>query len=268
MHRFIYAFLLSAAFLNTIDARQNIIPPQNPPLNVYNLLLTVGTDEPLTQSAVHVGTQGFVDYLGWNQDQIDAFQAAAVSWFEERFGVDFTGAINVGNNIIVGSNFNVAPIYFDGNYRVLSSNNNAINDNPNQPSTVRLAEFVLSWNPSTSVTYDGTYGPNIAGDDSDTLAFGCYVVTSRNGYGPQTKYNFFMRSYYPNHSIPGTSNPTRSNENFQMYSPVWGSGYGFLNVAVPTTPVNGSYPTYTRASWSFPGSFTQTDFNGWTVSPI
>jgi hypothetical protein len=237
-----------------------------PKLNTYDLLLTVGTDEPLTTSAVHVGTQGFVEYLGLTQAQIDSFQASAVAWYEERFGIDFTGAINVGNNVIVGSNFVVAPIYFDANYRVLSSNNIRINSFPDQhPAKVRLAEFVLSFNSGAEVVYNGTYGTNIPGEDTDTLAYGCYVVTAYE-YLFNDKYRFFMRSYYPNHTIKGT---TRSNENFQMHSPEFGPGYGFLNVAVPTAPdASGKFQTYTRASWSFLGSFTQPDFNGFTIAPL
>lgn len=273
--RLLFFALLTFAF-TSVSAIENYEMRGQPPTpdlgyNQYNLLLTVGMDEVLDQSAVEYGPTGFTTYLGWNQATIDTFRASAIQWFNDRFGIDFSGGFydpTSGTVSITGAI--LVPLAFSGKYRVLSSNSPLIRDaNPNNPAIVRLAEYVCVF--TSAPTYGGTYvaqGSSSAGAVTDTLAFGCYRVTNKNGPVSGTYYDFFMRSYYPNKTDPASVYPARSSERFQMYSEVFGPGFGILNVAVPTTPnLAGKYPTFTRASWGFP-TFVVDDWNLFDSSPI
>lgn len=263
----ILAFMLSS---HTIEARQNY-PANSNNYNVNDLILTVGMDEVLNQSAVEYGPSGFGTYLGWNQATIDTFRASAIEWFDTRFGIDFSsgyydpasGTVSITGAILV-------PLSFSGNYRVLLSSSPLIRDfNPQNPAQVRLAEYVCVF--TAPPTYGGTYvaeGSSSSGQITDTLAFGCYRVSNKLGPITTSHYDFFMRSYYPNKTDPASVYPARSSERFQMYSEIFGPGFGILNVAVPTSPnVDGKYPTYTRATWSFP-TFVIEDWNLFNSSPI
>lgn len=240
-------------------------------VNIYDLLLTVGMDEVLDQSAVEFGAAGFNTYLGWDQGTVDTFRASAIEWFKTRFGIDFTnGYYDIPSGTVSIPGATLVPLSFSGKYRVLSSNNPLIRDfNPNNPAQVRLAEYVAVF--STPPTYSGSYvaeGSHPNGEITDTLAFGCYRVSNKFGPIVTTHYDFFMRSYYPNKTDPASVYPARSTERFQMYSELFGPGFGTLTVAVPTSPnAQGKFPTFTRASWSFP-VYVVEDWNQFNSSPI
>lgn len=248
----------------------NILPQSQ--YNNYKLLLTVGLDDALDQNPVVFGSQGFTDIFGWNQSQIDAFRNAAIQWNLERFGLDFTQGYYDAASGTVSTEFGtLAPLSFISEYRVLSSNNfNILPTTPITPSKIQLAEYVVFFN-GTPVNWGGTYAgaAPFAVSPTDTTSFTAYKI-SLNNSGTRNEL-IFMRTYYPTEAAPFASTPLpfRLQQRSQLYSPKYGAGFMVMSSAIPLEAnADGKFPSYVRASWSFPGSFEIPDWNGYTTAPI
>lgn len=242
-------------------------------LNKYDLLLTVGSDEVLDEAPVAFGTQGFTSHFGWDDTKITAYRNAAIDYILTRFGIDLTnGYYDEASGTVSIASGSLVPLNYVTNYRVLSSNNfHILPYSVLTPSKVYASEYVFIPN-GAPYDYEGTYtngsGP-VAGSPYDTISYGIYkIVLNRS----ESKYEiFFSRNYYPSQAVPlsFTPAPVRSFSRSQLFSPTYGPGFAFMNVANPLGPdENGKYPTQTRASWSFPGSFTIPDWNGFTSAPV
>ena len=90
--------------------------------------MVVGMDEAVPAYPIVEGTaakQAFETVIGLTPAQSTAYQAAAISWFLTRFGIDFTNGIDVGNSILATPDFSafMTPIHTLGTYRILESNN-------------------------------------------------------------------------------------------------------------------------------------------------
>lgn len=204
-------------------------PPFVSPLNNYRLLLIIGQDEFLPSSALNVTLDGFTA-LGWNAGTIETFRQSAISWFNTRFGVDFSaGLYDPTTGITTISYATMIPVSFGGNYRVLASNYEKIPATPvYAPPHVTADEFVVIFNSAAAGKfYTGTFanaGP-VAIDPTDTLDFGIYriYVTKKHNKVKRT-YDFYSRVFYPNKSQPINAYPGRVNETFQLFSPDFGPG--------------------------------------------
>jgi hypothetical protein len=241
---------------------------------VYDLLLTIGQDDFLPSSPTAVSTSGFTDFLGWDDATIATFRQSAINWFIERFGIDFSAGIYDPTSGITSISYAILiPIAFSGNYRVYESNNKLIpTGRGDTPSYVRSAEWVVIFTNVTTQTYGGTYGAETTSvqhiDPTDTVDFAAYRINVPHVKNKPHYYDFYSRSYFPNKVAPTNLYPARISETFQLYSPDFGSGAGFLNVANPSTAnAQGLWPTFVRGTFSFP-IFTLTDLDGYTVSPI
>lgn len=240
-------------------------------LNNYNLLLTLGMDEELDQSAIQFGTGGFTE-LGWDQAKIDQFRAAAIDWFKERFGIDFTNGYYDAPSGTVSTDIAImVPVSYGGTMRVLSSNSLKILPYSFLTPTVdRAAIYVVVFTGAPFI-YGGTYanGQVIEGDPTEGLNYSVHrIYLNKSESRHET---FFLRNYYPtpNEPTPATPYPPRVAEKMQIFSPTFGPGFCNSNSAVPSVPnEEGKYPTHIRASWSFPGSFTIPDWNGFTEAPV
>ena len=73
--------------------------------------------------------------------RIEAFQNAAIAWFNDRFGINFVG-FPEENGIIFNGYAELIPLAFSGKYRVLSSNGPLFPFpiDPLNPPVVQLAE--------------------------------------------------------------------------------------------------------------------------------
>lgn len=241
-------------------------------VNKYDLMLTVGMDELLDESAVTYGPQGFANVFGMDQIQVDAYRNAAIQWFLERFGIDFTnGYYDPGSGTVSTSIATLAPLTCAGKYRVLASNNFSILPySVLTPTKVETVEFVAFFN-GVPFNYGGTYanGGLVEGRFTDTLSYAMYKV-SRNKSGSNHEV-FFMRSYYPgvNESPITTPAPVRSVGRVQLYSTKFGPGFCTLSNGLPLTPdANGKWPSYIHGSWTFPASFEIPDMNSFNTAPI
>lgn len=240
--------------------------------NKYDLLLTVGIDQVLENSPFKLTEEGFNTYFGWDQTQIDAFRQSAVEWFSERFGIDFSqGYYDQQTGTISTNVATLFPVTFTAEYPVLSSNSlTIIPFTPLTPSRVLIVKYIVSFNDSLFV-YGGTYanGEIIEGKSTDLLAFGCYKIL-KNHSGSKSDL-VFLRSYYPTQAEPidSTPLPPRRVERLQLFSEKYGSGFAFTSLATSVSPdEEGKYPTFSRESWSFPGSFEIPDWNEFKSAPI
>ena len=80
------------------------------------MLLTVGQDEALDTAALTLfTTSGFTDVLGWDNTKIDQFRQAAIDWYLERFGIDFSqGTYDPSNGSVVTDFGIMIPIRYQG----------------------------------------------------------------------------------------------------------------------------------------------------------
>lgn len=237
--------------------------------NHYNLLLTTGMDEVLDESAITFGTGGFTE-LGWDQAKIDQYRNAAIAWFIERFGIDFSQGYYDAASGTVSTDIGIlVPISYSGKLRVIASNNYKIPPYTFlTPSVIRAAIYVVVFT-GAPFNYGGTYanGTSIPGDPTENLNYSCHRIYLNRS---ETKHEtFFLRNFYPNPNEKGGPIPDRVTEKMQIFSPTFGPGFCNASSAVPSVPnIDGKYPTHIRASWSFPGSFTIPDWNGFTEAPV
>jgi hypothetical protein len=250
------------------------------PINQYNVLLTLGMDEFLPTSPVTPGVDGFKNILDWDDATIERFRQSVISYYNTRFGIDFsTGIYDPATGITTLPYAFLLPLTFGGDYRLLSSNYNKLSVNPDNPPFVRALEYVclFTFDESTeSHFYGGTYASvfltPIPVRASDSLDYGVYHIVETKKCKQRKTYDIFARSYFPNHveyNSQAVIYPYRISETVQLYSAKFGSGVGFLNVANPSTPNSvGLFPVFIRGTFSFPGSFVLPDLNGFTQSPI
>src|SRR5207244_935376 len=75
-------------------------PVTNGPVyNNYKLLLTVGQDEDLPSPGYIIGDPAlpyFTSIFGLTPSQIENLRLAAIAWFKERFGLDFSDMFPIG----------------------------------------------------------------------------------------------------------------------------------------------------------------------------
>ncbi len=271
-----YASMLASSLFISASALDNLEPNvcndcdhhhhHEDGLNRYKLLVTVGMDELLDESALSFGIQIFDTLPGWDAERIEQFRQAAISWHYERFGVDFrTAPYDPSTGFSDNGYATLVPLQFNGTYRILESNDHRIPVG----TRINITEFVVQFHPDVSMNYGGTYGASattpIAISPSDSLPYGVYTVFTSERHPKE----FFMRGFFPDKTEPVNLYPSRSFERFQMFSENYGPGFGILNVAVPGVPnSSGKWPTYVKAQWSFPGSFVIPDYNGWRSAPI
>jgi len=247
--------------------------PTNAKLNTFDLLLVIGQDEELSNPPIELfTTKGFKDMLGWDDEKITTFRQAAISWFNERFGIDFSNGLYDPNTESITTSFGVMfPYYYQGYLRVLLSNNTKIPPYTRlTPSSVGQAEYLVVF--FDTPTYTGTYangGAAITGNVSDTLAYGCSrIFLNRSN---MKTYSIFDRSYYPIAAVPNRESPTRQVDRYQLYSPEFGSGFSCVNSSAESTPnANGKFNTNALATWCFPGTYVNTlaDYNEFTEAPV
>ena len=223
-----------------------VIPP-TADVTHYKLLLVNGQDDevpflPVTFPGPQA-TDAFKDIFNWNDSQVVQLRNAAIAWFIERFGIDFsTGFLDPTTGIVITDFGLLIPLLYAGYYRVLSSNNCKIPPySKKTPSTVLRAEYTVVF--FTAPVYGGTYascGP-IQGKVTDVLSYAALKIFLN--YSGTKSYIFFGRAYYPTEPVPCVFDPTRQIDRYQLISPDFGPGYGVGNSAVrivPTIQPNGS----------------------------
>lgn len=249
-----------------------VIPP-GAHLNKFDLLMVLGQDEELSNPPIQLfTTSGFKNMLGWGDAKITTFREAAIDWFNERFGIDFSNGFYDPNTESIVTDFGIMlPYYYQGYFRVLLSNNLKILPyTALTPSSVGQAEYVVIF--FTAPLYSGTYangGPAITGNVTDALTYGCSRIFLN--YSGSKHYSVFDRSYYPIEAVPNITDPRRQVDRYQLYSPEFGSGYSFVSSAADSIPnTNGKFGTNALATWCFPGSHLDilTDYNGFNQAPV
>jgi hypothetical protein len=253
---------------------QNVIPPGTP-LNHYNLLLHIGQDDQVPVGrAIDFSTAGFSTILGWDDAQVTTFREAAIQWFIERFGIDFsTGTFDPVSGRITTDFGIMLPYTYQGYNRVLGSNNELIPAyTPITPSSVTLVQYSVAF--FSTPTYTGTYAANvpggaIIGNQSDNISYGCWrIFLNYRGTKTQT---FFSRTYYPSIITEDNANPTRNLDRYQLCSSVFGPGYATTDSAIGLTEVvDGKVGANAHTIWHFPGAFYDklSDYNGFTTPPL
>ena len=223
-----------------------VIPP-TADVTHYKLLLVNGQDDEVPFSPVTYpgpqATDAFKDIFNWNDSQVAQLRNAAIAWFIERFGVDFsTGFLDPATGIVITDFGLMVPLLYAGYYRVLSSNNCKIPPySKKTPSTVLRAEYTVVF--FTAPVYGGTYascGP-IQGKVTDIISYAALKILLN--YSGTKSYLFFGRAYYPTEPVPCVFDPTRQIDRYQLLSPDFGPGYGVGNSSIRIIPVvqaNGS----------------------------
>jgi len=241
-------------------------------LNKYKAQLIIGQDEELPESALTQNDQVFNDVLGWSNKKRNKFRAAAIAYFNSRFGIPNTFSPAAPGTGISANSLGqlLIPLSFKGAYRVQASNYKHIPPfSDKHPTVTELAEYTISFLASGAPTYGGSYvssGGIAAGNSQDVLAFGCYRIFFDKKRKHYT--DVFMRSYYPG-TTQSNAYPGRSMEWLQLFNKHLGAGFGRLFVMVPGTPdVAGAWPTHIYSAWSFPGSKVFTDLNSFDRSPF
>lgn len=206
-------------------------------------MLVVGADELLPENPLNVQASNVQD----------AFRIEAEKWFLHRFGIDFTHISSVENGAKNNEFAKLFPITLEGSNRVLLSSD------PSIPvgSKVNLVSYVVTF--QKAFTYTGTYNQGV-GNVTDSLSFGKYSIQTKD-----TVLNFYTRSWHPNRTTFSPGNiQVRENNLFQLSSPIFGPGFGMLNLGIGFA---NPYPTLVRAVWTFPGSFVDPEYNEWTNCP-
>lgn len=258
----------------TVLVNPNVIPPGTP-LNYYDLLLHLGQDEQVpAERAIQFSPAGFTSVLDWDDTQITDFRQAAVQWFNDRFGIDFSGGIFDPVSGTITTDFGIMiPYTYQGYYRVLASSDIHIPAyTPITPSSVSLVQYAAIF--FGTPTYRGTYAANvpggaIVGNQSDALDYGVFKIFL-NYRGTKSQL-FFARSYYPSIITEDNANPTRNLDRYQLHSPIYGPGYGTADSAFGFGEiVDGKIGTYAHSMWRFPGAYYDklSDYNGFTTAPV
>lgn len=248
----------------------NVIPPGTP-LNHFDLILTLGQDEALSTPAITLfTTSGYTDIFGWDSAKITAFREAAVEWYIERFGIDFSdGEFDPETGTILTDFGIMIPYRYQGDFRVLASTSKLIPPyTPDTPSSVGFCNYSAFF--FSPPVYHGTYGGvgGVQGNATDAISFGAYrIFTNCKG----TKFfTIFGRSHYPESAVPNVSG-NRNMNRFQLFSPDFGPGFADINSAILTVPNGeGLFPTDVINTMVFPGTFQVefSDWNGYTASPV
>ncbi len=257
--------------------------PQNPnviplgtPLNHYKLLLHIGQDDQVpVDRAIVFSTDGFSSVLGWDDAQVTAFREAAIQWFIERFGIDFSNGTLDPVSGRITTNFGIMlPYTYQGYNRVLASNNLQIPAyTPLTPSSVSLVQYSVAF--FSTPTYTGTYAENvpggaIVGNQSDDISYGCWKIFL-NYQGTKTQ-TFFSRTYYPSIITEDNANPSRNLDRYQLYSEEFGPGYATTDSALGFggEVVDGKIGANAHTIWRFRGAFYDklNDYNGFTTAPV
>lgn len=253
MRKFLMLVALALTFTASVSAKDYF---------KYKEQFIIGQDDNLDTFPFSFGTEGFTRVLGWDAQKTEDFRQAAIAWFIERFGIDFT---NVPFNPYLGGWYNgfatLRALTFEGLYRVEESTTKKIL-HKHAPTLIQLCEFTVTFDPSSVFNFTGTYATDsglysVPGNPSTDLAFGCYLVGG--------KYHFFMKS-----DVPAEVDASgRSREILLLYSPTFKSGLSIMNVGVTFVPnAQGKWPTYIHALWSFPGSNVVGQYNTFTSAPV
>lgn len=253
-------------------------------LTDYKVLLTVGMDEVLPESPVVGGPEAYAEWQStFGTSKTEQARSAAIAWYQERFGIDFTpGFYDPVTRITFLPNQAapvalLIPISFEGNYRVLDSNTKHIPEG----SKIHAFEWIVSFTPGiVGTNYGGTYAASLTTppepiNPSDTFDYGVYRIHAKPKHKKHVHYNLFVRNFYPNRVEPVTDYPPRSIEWVQLFTKDFGPkggcpGAGFLHLGVPLGPdASGNFPTFVRGTWTFhPGSTVLENLNGFIEAPF
>lgn len=148
----------------------------------FRAVIAVGANENLTSPAVNFGVQAITDINGWDYNQvITNLWLPSRAWFLERFGIDFTNAIEIAPATFSNGLAIATPVGSGSTYRVTASNLD-IFENVASPSRVYSVEYSVSINATylslNPTNYGGTYGaqgptPILA---SDGFGYGIYTI--------------------------------------------------------------------------------------------
>lgn len=175
--------------------------PSPPTLNGIRAAFTVGSIEDLQYPAINFGLPAIQNILGQDfgySDLITQIYNPTKAWILYRFGVDFSGAVELlfpGSGIFYNGYASATPVAIDETYRVMASNIAVFNTL--FPAKVYSVQYVIQFNAtavnsfSPRLFYNGTYGnpgnqapspriPILGGYPfyNEALFWGWYVVST------------------------------------------------------------------------------------------
>lgn len=148
----------------------------------FRAVIAVAANENLTSPAVNFGVSAITDINGWNYNQIiNNLWTPSKAWFLQRFGIDFTNAVEIAPATFSNGIALAVPDAADATYRVTASNLD-IFENVASPSKVYAVEYSVSFNATylalNPTNYGGTYGAQgvIPIGPADGFGYGIYTI--------------------------------------------------------------------------------------------
>lgn len=215
--------------------------------------LEVGMDDYVPTPAPQLDRNNFEEFFNFTSEQRNEFHQKALTYYQERFGVDTSGAeYDEKTGITKGNGFMVYPIKCGGSYEVTKSRT----DQLPAGAKIRIAEFVLVFTPEAKgKPYGGSYASEQVKeptapteiDPSHSLSFGMYRLLEKDG----KHHDIAMQSLIPNHPI---SKEGHVLVKLALDSKEFGKGEGaFVAQMDMEKPSKGDlYRAYVKGSWHFP----------------